>query len=94
MLRREDGTSHATDKVKAGIHHFLGGEIQRKHNKRIVAEGKHIFQNKEWQKKNIEKQFRMGRHCSQIKKECEHCGKITDSANYSRWHGDNCRHIK
>lgn len=25
---------------------------------------------------------------------CEHCGKITNSLNYNRWHGTNCKTIK
>lgn len=28
------------------------------------------------------------------KKVCEHCSKVCSSANYSRWHGDNCKHNK
>ena len=37
LQRRPDGTSHATDKVKAGTLNFLGGDIQRKR----VANGTH-----------------------------------------------------
>lgn len=32
-----------------------------------------------------------GNHPSQIKKECLHCKKIVDTANYARYHGDKCR---
>ena len=28
---------------------------------------------------------------SKIKKTCEHCGKISDLGNHTRWHGDNCK---
>ena len=26
--------------------------------------------------------------------ECEHCSKLIDPRNFSRWHGDNCKHKK
>ena len=29
-----------------------------------------------------------------IIKTCPHCGKHVDVANYSRWHGDNCKSVK
>ena len=25
---------------------------------------------------------------------CEHCGKDANTGNYTRWHGDNCKHKK
>ena len=25
---------------------------------------------------------------------CDHCGKDANTGNYSRWHGDNCKHKK
>ena len=35
-----------------------------------------------------------GNHVSQQKVMCEHCGKSLDKANYSRWHGPNCKSKK
>jgi hypothetical protein len=32
-----------------------------------------------------------GRHPSQIKKTCPHCGTIMDTANYAKHHGDKCK---
>ena len=39
-------------------------------------------------------QLRAGTHVSQQKVQCEHCNKILDKANYSRWHGDKCKSRK
>ena len=35
-----------------------------------------------------------GRHPSQIKNTCEHCGRTFDLGNYTQWHGDRCRFRK
>jgi hypothetical protein len=32
-----------------------------------------------------------GKHASQIKVSCKYCGKTTDKANYTRWHGNKCK---
>jgi hypothetical protein len=32
-----------------------------------------------------------GKHVSQKKLTCHHCGKVVDKANHTRWHGDNCK---
>lgn len=40
-LRRPDGTSNASDQVKAGTHNFLSGEIQRKTHKKNLENGTH-----------------------------------------------------
>lgn len=29
---------------------------------------------------------------NRMKKTCPHCNKIVDASNYSRWHGDMCKH--
>jgi len=31
---------------------------------------------------------------AKIKLNCDHCGKIVDKGNFTRWHGDNCRSKK
>jgi hypothetical protein len=28
---------------------------------------------------------------NRLRKECQHCQKIVDASNFSRWHGDNCK---
>jgi hypothetical protein len=32
-----------------------------------------------------------GNHPSQIKKQCIHCNKTLDTANYAKYHGDKCK---
>lgn len=41
LLKRPDGTSHASDRVVNGTYHMLGGEIQRKTSQRRVNDGTH-----------------------------------------------------
>ena len=55
-----------------------------------VNAGTHNFLNG----KTTKEQLINGTHCSQIKKTCEYCDKVVDSANYSRWHGINCKKNK
>ena len=35
--------------------------------------------------------LKRGTHPSQIKKTCEHCGKILDCGNFARYHGSKCK---
>ena len=55
-----------------------------------IADGKHAFVGSA----NNLKRVANGTHPSQIKKNCPHCGKTCDTANYSKWHGDNCKVLK
>jgi hypothetical protein len=41
---------------------------------------------------NYMKQMAEGRHPSQIKYTCPHCGIRANSGNYKTYHGDHCRH--
>jgi hypothetical protein len=82
------------ERVRNGTHVFLGGLIQKEAQQRIVAEGNHLFQQREFHLAGVKKQLENGRHASQILKECEHCGKTCDSANYSRYHGDKCSLVR
>ena len=78
-----------------GTHNWLGGKRISKIQKDLINMGKHNFTDSAWQsehaKKKVNRQIENGRHCSQIKKECPHCNKIVDIANYNRWHGDRCK---
>jgi hypothetical protein len=38
-----------------------------------------------------EEKNRRAERMATFKKTCEHCGKTTTTANYSRWHGDKCK---
>lgn len=93
LLRRPDGTSHASDRVANGTYHMIGGEIQRRTSRRRVAEGTHNWLGDGSLQRSIQnKRVSEGTHHFQnkIKKECPHCGKFFDDGNYKRYHGDNC----
>jgi hypothetical protein len=79
-------------RVAERIHHFLGGELQRVTQQTLVNQWNHHFLDPEYHRLSVKKQIQNGRHASQIKKACPHCQKICDSANFNRWHGDNCRY--
>jgi hypothetical protein len=92
-----------------GTHHWQDGKspnYQGKLNKKLVEEGTHNFLGPELNKKRVEagthnfvgseanlKRLAEGRHPSQMKKTCEHCGKISSVGMYTRWHGDNCKKV-
>ena len=84
--RKSDGSSVQTKRVKNGTHHLLGGEIQRKLQKRLVSEGRHCNQNGEIARK----QLLDGTHCSQIMISCVNCKRVYTSSIFFRDHGDNC----
>jgi len=46
---------------------------------------------KDWVKKYA---FKAASLASMKRIVCEHCGKDANTGNYSRWHGDNCKHKK
>ena len=97
----------STWRSEQGIHHWQNGNAPNadgKLNKKLIAEGRHNFQGPEHNQKMIaegrhnflgsDSNLRMlaeGRHPSQKKKTCEHCGKVTSSGMYVRWHGEKCR---
>jgi hypothetical protein len=84
-LKRADGTSHSSDRVREGSHNFLG---QKNPVHELVRTGKHHLLGGAAQKKSIEN----GTHPSQKKWECPKCGKNgTGSGPYNRWHGNNCK---
>lgn len=99
------------DRIEKGLHHFLGGKVQKDLAKRLVEEGTHNFLGGKIQSQSNQKRINnkthhllgpnhnkerleAGTHGSQKKKECPHCGKVCDSINYGRWHGDNCKRKK
>jgi hypothetical protein len=97
----------STWRSEQGVHHWQNGNAPNtdgKLNKKLVAEGRHNFQGPKHNQKMItegrhnflgsDSNLRMlaeGRHPSQKKKTCEHCGKVTSSGMYVRWHGEKCR---
>jgi hypothetical protein len=80
------GGANARKRVSDGTHHLLGGEMQRKAMVKRVAEGTHNF-GKDFVKDLLAK----GKHPSQIKKQCEHCGIICSVTMHGRWHGSKCK---
>ncbi len=94
---------------EAGIHHWQDGKSPNaggKLNKKLVEEGTHNFLGPEQNKKRIVEgthnllgsksnldRLANGTHPSQIKKTCEHCGKVASVSMYARWHGAQCRHL-
>lgn len=85
--RRPNGTSQASDKVIAGTHNFLGGDIQKASNRKRVAEGTHPFLGSSVNQKLLDS----GNHSSQIIKTCLHCNKTLSIGPFTRWHGDKCK---
>lgn len=92
LLTRPDGTSMISDLHAAGkgSSNLLVKEKLRAKAKLQMASGKCAFVGPT----NNLKRVANGTHPSQIKKTCPHCGKICDTANYSKWHGDNCKVLK
>jgi hypothetical protein len=141
-------------RVQEGTHNFVGGAMQRDAQKRIVSEGKHPFQKGDIQRNMHAQHKQAGTHFSQRedyrkkrsqinklkvdkgehtfvgqsnpvykelekgthnflggviqhkrvcegshhllaanrkKVECEHCGIVCTTTNYTRWHGQNCK---
>jgi hypothetical protein len=74
-------------RVEDGTHHLLGGSIQRKY----VSDGKHHFLGGKIQSNTQMKLLAEGKHISQFKILCSHCGKSFNKGNYANWHGDKCK---
>ena len=88
-------------RVENGTHHLLSGEIQRKTNAKLVAEGKHPFQKLltcEYcgtEGRGAGFRYNHGDYCRDNPDNkrivCPHCGTSCDPANFERYHGDKCR---
>jgi len=92
LQKRSDGTSLASDLHAAGKGSSdpqVQGKIKQAALRQLAA-GKCIFVGPA----NNLKRVANGTHPSQIKKICPHCNKTCDTANYSKWHGDNCKVLK
>jgi hypothetical protein len=90
--KRPDGTSLTSDQHAAG----KGSSDPKVREKlkqaalRQLESGKCVFAGPN----NNLSRIAAGTHPSQIKKTCPHCGKICDTANYAKWHGDKCKVLK
>lgn len=78
LLKRSDGSSHASDRVVAGTHHFLtdNPNANGKISKKLIVEKKHNF---------------ITNHPNKIKVKCPYCLLIGGETNMHRWHFDNCK---
>jgi hypothetical protein len=82
------GSPYAKKMYDDGTHPFIGGEVQRKSNQERLQNGTHHLLGGEQQRK----QLADGKHSSQIKWKCSHCGTSGNgSTNYKRWHGNKCK---
>jgi hypothetical protein len=86
-------------RVADGTHHFLGGAIQRK----MVDDGTHPFLSGEISTRTQRSRIENGTHHflqpvteshpTQARWKCDHCSiEGKGKANYSRWHGNKCKH--
>jgi hypothetical protein len=82
------------DMLLDGTHNFFGGEIQRTSCLKLVAKGKHHFQNKNEAQKRIDKLMADGLHACQVKHICPHCNKVGGGNSMKRWHFDKCKQKK
>ncbi|NDB60600.1 HNH endonuclease [bacterium] len=73
--------------IERGTHPLLGGDLQRKTHQRRLKDGTHHLLGPECNKKMLAE----GKHPSQIKIQCPHCGKIGGSNIMKRWHFDKCK---
>jgi hypothetical protein len=74
-------------RIENGTHNWIGGEQQRKQGKQQVAEGRH-----HWLGGGpAQKLMAEGRHASQLKYTCKHCGISCCPGNHAKYHGDKCK---
>ena len=63
-------------RVNTGIHHWLGGKLQKSQVAKQIAEGRNHFTD--------------DRNPNKIKTTCPQCGQVGGYAGMKRWHFDNC----
>ena len=72
-------------------------EIQSERLKERHKKLGHVEGGKQYTKKGLSSEERVRRsiHSKSLNKTmitCEHCGKVNNTGNHNRWHGDNCEH--
>ena len=87
VVSSEEARKRALKVFERGEHPFLQGIVQSESNRRRALAGTHPNSNGALNKRLLKE----GRHASQIKKECLHCGKVMGAPNFARYHGDNCK---
>lgn len=79
--------------IKSGKHRWLSEEHSKHNSERqqiLIKTKKHPLLGGGVTRQ----QLANGKHSSQIKKTCEHCGITCSSNNYNKWHGNNCKTVK
>jgi hypothetical protein len=79
------------EQINNGTHVTQNSELQRSKVLRRIENGTHPWIQKDYQSNLNKKLLNEGKHPSQQKIECPFCAKIVDSANFGRWHGNNCK---
>lgn len=77
-------------RVANGTWHLSDGEISRRTQLERVSKGTHNLQGPT----NNQMMLSAGKHSSQIKKQCPHCGKICSANTFGNWHGNKCKFKK
>lgn len=85
------GSENNRRRIEAGTHPFTNSEIQSRIARNAVAKGTNVLVGGKIQSQTQRRLLEEGRHSSQIKMTCEHCGKVIGRLNYQRWHGKRCR---
>lgn len=88
FMRRADGTSIASDRMKDGTNPFLTINAEK------MKDGTHYFLSEEHSKKSRSRQLSLienGTHNFLVEKECPHCQYKGQSVIMARWHFDNCK---
>lgn len=73
--------------VAEGRHHFQNPEFSRTRALQRVAAGTHNFSGNAHNTKMLAE----GRHPTQLKKTCPHCGVVMGAPLFGRYHGDRCK---
>lgn len=77
----------ALQRVKDGTNPFCDAELATQKSKKLVSEGKHLFQSPEFSLRMI----REGKSPLTKMETCPHCYKTMNRVSYSRWHGEKCK---
>ena len=103
-VARKNTTRKNQRELAAGTHNFLGGEIQRKWNRKAVKDGTHHALGPRLNKLRLdagthnllgptsnETRLANGTHPSMIKISCLCCRAVVAAPMFKRWHGDKCK---
>lgn len=90
FLDREWQKTKTVAQLSNGTHNLLTRSDGTSVSSDRVAAGTHNLLGGATTRKQLED----GKHPSQIKKKCPHCGRTVSSSPYARFHGDKCKRRK